>query len=56
MKVIKLIEDEGFEVDLKDIQETKNPGDVLEKNYNNNSPKKECDNKKNEDTGSGCSD
>lgn len=55
MKVIKLIEDEGFEVDLKNIQETKNPGDVLEKNCNNNFPEKECDNK-NEDAGSGCSD
>ena len=55
MKVIKLIDDEGFEVDLKDIQETKNTGDVLEKNCNNNSPKKECDNK-NEDAWSGCSD
>lgn len=55
MKVIKLIEDEGFEVDLKNVQDTKNPGDVFEKNCNNSSSKKECDNK-NEDTGSGCSD
>ncbi len=55
MKVIKLIEDEGFEVYLKYIQETKNPGDIFEKNCNNSSSKKECDNK-NEDPGSGCSD